>query len=114
MAFSRRLFDPPKGSEEAKAINELLRLKVHEIMTDDPAYYNETGTFADVWYAVTLETDMYRDYGVMGSQAEYDEYFGSSDGLNKQSYRSAVRWAKKYEPLAKASATVTREGVPLW
>ena len=105
MGFSRRLYDPPKGSAESKAISELLRLKVHEIMTDDPAYYEETGTFADVWYAVTYETDMYRDYAVWGSQAEYDEYFGSSDGLNMQSYRSAVRWAKKYESLAKEATS---------
>ena len=110
MGFSRRLYDPPKGSPESEAISELLRLKVHEIMTDDPAYYEDTGTFADVWYAVTYETEIYHDYAVLGSQAEYDEYFGSSDGLNEQSYRSAVRWAKKYEALAGEAFVRARRG----
>lgn len=102
MAFSREYYNPPKGSAESKAISELLGLKVSQLMTDDPASYEITGTFEDVWYACAHEADMYEEYALSPgcSQEDYDDYFGGTGGLNIRSYRGAVRWLSKYEALS--------------
>lgn len=101
--FSRRLFNPAKGSEEDKAVSELLRLKVHELMTDDEGFYSYSGTFSDVWFACAHETDTFESYvlGPNGSMEDYRRYMGHEKGLNRMTYQSAIRWLARYEHLVK-------------
>lgn len=77
-------YKPKRGSEESKALTRLKGLKVWKIMSDDAIK-----TFDDLWYMVAFETDMFECYD---TQAEYNEYFGSTEGLTFNSFKSACKW----------------------
>ena len=91
---------PKRGSEESKAISKLKGMKVYEIMDDDQCRYR---SFVDVWYAVAHEVDMWEEYVLVngGSQADYNDYFGSNDGLNHISFKSATKWLEETKHLVK-------------
>lgn len=77
-------YKPKRGSEESKALTQLKKLKVYQISA-----LEDCQTFDDVWYRVAFETDMFECYD---TQAEYNEYFGSTEGLTFNSFKSACKW----------------------
>lgn len=84
------------SQEEKKAISRLKMMAVYHVMNDDWCYYH---TFDDVWYSVYDEAEIYREYVSKGGQEEYNEYFGSEDGLNWRTYKNSVKWLRDYADL---------------
>ena len=71
-----------------KAISELKKLKVHRLCAYD---YEET--FADVWWLVLHEVDLYAE-GEYGSDGEFT--FTEPCFLNKSQAKNADKWLIKY------------------
>lgn len=85
-------YKPKRGSEESKALSQLKKLKVYQISA-----LEDCQTFDDVWYRVAHEIDMYENV----TQAEYNKWFGSSDGLTYASFLSGGKWLMDTEYLLK-------------
>ena len=75
-----KIFGAELPDECTKAISELKRLKVYKIMSND--YID---SFADVWFRVQHECDMYIEEDIRE--------------MNAQAYKGAKRWLEKYKHL---------------
>ena len=90
-----------------KAIKELKRLKVHKLCA-----YDCEETFADVWWTVLHEVDMYAEgeYCKEASRSYYGT--GEPNAMNLAQARKADAWLIKWNPLFnKYKNTTTRRSV---
>lgn len=77
-----------------RAISELKRLKVYTCLALDYEY-----TFADVWWLVLHEVDMYSE-GEFCREAKRSYYgIGEPDAMNLTQAKRADAWLIKYLPL---------------
>lgn len=79
--MAKKIFGAVMPDDCDKAITELKRLSVYNVMNDDC-----TETFADVWFHVQHECDMY----------EEGEY---SNCLTYQGWVGASNWLERYRDL---------------
>jgi hypothetical protein len=91
ISYARKDFWSNIPDDCKKAISELKRLKVHKI-----AGYDYEDTFADVWWLILHEVDMYAE-GEYGSDGDFN--VTDSAFMNKTQAKRADQWLIKYVDL---------------